>query len=154
MPSLRSWGIHWLPLAPHRYQTIFPYVSCFTVPFSATKQSMLLFALDITQKGLGWSQQKRPHAPSRYCKLFDVLSGRWYSLNQALIRLHAPGAFCCLGVELNVIWKPAFLSSMSSPRSTLIVLIFAHLIPSCGDRIAEATLSYKLHERRHFFGIV
>ncbi len=28
-----------------------------------TKQSILLFALDITEKGLGWSQQKRPHAP-------------------------------------------------------------------------------------------
>ena len=25
------------------------------------KQSILLFALDITEKGLEWSQQKRPH---------------------------------------------------------------------------------------------
>ena len=28
-----------------------------------TKQSILLFVLDITEKDLGWSQQKRPHAP-------------------------------------------------------------------------------------------
>jgi len=26
-----------------------------------TNESILLFALDITEKGLGWSQQKRPH---------------------------------------------------------------------------------------------
>ncbi len=30
---------------------------------SLTRQSILLFALDITEKGLGWSHQKRPHAP-------------------------------------------------------------------------------------------
>ncbi len=30
---------------------------------NTTKQSILLFALHITEKGLGWSQQKRPHAP-------------------------------------------------------------------------------------------
>jgi hypothetical protein len=30
---------------------------------SLTKQKILLFALDISEKGLGWSQQKRPHAP-------------------------------------------------------------------------------------------
>ena len=30
---------------------------------NTTEQSILLFALDITGKGLGWSQQKRPHAP-------------------------------------------------------------------------------------------
>ena len=28
---------------------------------NTTKRSILLFALDITEKGLGWSQQKRPH---------------------------------------------------------------------------------------------
>ncbi len=28
-----------------------------------TNQSILLFALDITEKGVGWSHQKRPHAP-------------------------------------------------------------------------------------------
>ena len=27
---------------------------------SLTKQSILLFAMDITEKGIGWSQQKRP----------------------------------------------------------------------------------------------
>ena len=45
-----------------------------------TKESILLFALDITQKGLGWSQKKRPHAPSRYCKLFDALSSIFHDL--------------------------------------------------------------------------
>ncbi|UCG67504.1 MAG: hypothetical protein JSW12_11235, partial [Deltaproteobacteria bacterium] len=29
----------------------------------ANKHSILLFALDITEKGVGWSQQERPHAP-------------------------------------------------------------------------------------------
>jgi len=79
-----------------------------------------------------------------------VFEFRIFLLTSCAVGLPAPGAFYCLGVELNVICKLAFLSSMSSPRSTLIVLIFALLIPSYGDRIAEATLSYELHERRHF----
>jgi hypothetical protein len=28
-----------------------------------TNESILLFALDITEKGIGWSHKKRPHAP-------------------------------------------------------------------------------------------
>jgi hypothetical protein len=33
----------------------------YLLEISLTKQSILLFVLDITEKGVGWSQQKRPH---------------------------------------------------------------------------------------------
>ena len=58
-PTIRAKD--WLPLvACHRLPcTEKNEVSAWLV----TKQSVLLFALDITEKGAGWSQQKRPHAP-------------------------------------------------------------------------------------------
>jgi photosystem II stability/assembly factor-like uncharacterized protein len=37
-----------------------------------TKQSILLFTLDITEKGIGWSHQKRPHAPPDIAKYLVV----------------------------------------------------------------------------------
>jgi hypothetical protein len=44
-----------------------------------TKHSILLFALDITEKGVGWSHQKRPHAPpdiANYLMLSVVISSK------------------------------------------------------------------------------
>jgi len=37
-----------------------------------TQQSILFFALHITEKGIGWSQQKRPHAPPDIAKYLVV----------------------------------------------------------------------------------
>jgi hypothetical protein len=44
-------------------QALIPVIWSSLLEISLTRQSILLFALDITEKGLGWSQQKRPHAP-------------------------------------------------------------------------------------------
>jgi len=41
---------------------IYPWPYFFDL-LAYTEQSILLFALDITEKELGWSKQERPHAP-------------------------------------------------------------------------------------------
>jgi len=45
----------------------------------STKQSILFFALDITEKALGWSHQKRPHAPPDIANylMLSVVIGRF-----------------------------------------------------------------------------